>query len=263
MQKEKGQNKKWFLVAGIFIFLILAFALNFVNVSEPTQKIPTTITGQSIIADMFTDWSSGGLKVSIAKYFFWIIVTMLVTTILNFAKFPKNGFIQFILGLIISFLATAYITPDEVFAALTLYTALGLTLSVVLPFFIIIFFSAMLLSNEKISDISIGRVVMQVMLWLFFTGFISYKLIAGHIGGEQISRDATVVLFTVLVLSLLILIFNKQFRSWIRSIGLELRSAEQQRIRHDQREAAKQQAEAAAQAHAATVQHRRLDRRIR
>ncbi|MBW6442771.1 hypothetical protein K0A97_03275 [Patescibacteria group bacterium] len=263
MQKEKGQNKKWFLVAGIFIFLILAFALNFVNVSEPTQKIPTTITGQSIIGDMFTDWSSGSLDVTIAKYLFWIIVAMLVTAALSFARFPPNGFIQFILGIIVSFLATAYITPDEVFVVLTSYTALGLTLVSILPFVIIIFFSAMLLSNENINDLSIGRIMMQIMLWLFFIGFLIYKLVAGYTGGEEMSLGARIVLFAVLGLSGLILVFNRRFRTWIRRFGLEIRSAEQQRIRHDQREAARQQAEAAAQAHAATVQHRRQDRRRR
>jgi hypothetical protein len=222
--KKKNSYGKKYLAIGIIAVFIFAFALNFVNVSQPSEQIPNTITGHSIIGDLFANWSGGNLDVNIAKYLFWIILTLFIFSALHFAKFPDNSFLQFLLGISISFLATAYITPAEVFTALTTYTALGLTLSVIAPFLVMIFFSAMLLSNEKISQMTIAKIMLEVMLWLFFVGFLIYKLITGY-SGHELSRGMMIVMFVVLGLSGLILVFNKNFRKWVRGLGIEIMKA--------------------------------------
>lgn len=222
--KKKNSYDKKYLAIGIIAVFVFAFLLNFVNVSQPSEQIPNTITGHSIMGDLFANWSGGNLDVNIAKYLFWIILTLFVFSALHFAKFPDNSFIQFLLGIIISFLATAYITPEEVFTILTTYTALGLTLSVIVPFLIMIFFSAMLLSNEKISHMTIAKIMMEVMLWLFFICFLIYKLITGY-SGHELSTGMQIVMFAVLGISGLILVFNKGFRNWVRGLGIEIMKA--------------------------------------
>ena len=107
---------------------------------------------------------------------------------------------------------------------MTAYSAAGLTLSVIIPFIVLLFFSSMLLSNEKISSMTIGKVIVEVALWLLFVGFMIYKLIAGY-PGVSLSSGTAIVMLAVLGISLLILLFNKNFRKWVRSIGLEIRSA--------------------------------------
>ena len=209
--KKKDSHNKQLLAIGIIAFFVFAFALNFVNVSQPSEQIPNTITGHSIVGDLFANWGKGNLDINIAKYLFWIILTLFV-------------FIQFLLGITISFLATAYITPKEVFTILTTYTALGLTLSVIVPFLIIIFFSAMLLSNEKISHMTIAKIMMEVMLWLFFIGFLIYKLITGY-SEQELSTGMQIVMFAVLGISGLILGFNKKFRKWVMGLGIEIMKA--------------------------------------
>lgn len=222
--KKKDSHNKQLLAIGIIAFFVFAFALNFVNVSQPSEQIPNTITGHSIVGDLFANWGKGNLDINIAKYLFWIILTLFVFSALHFAKFPDNNFIQFLLGITISFLATAYITPKEVFTILTTYTALGLTLSVIVPFLIIIFFSAMLLSNEKISHMTIAKIMMEVMLWLFFIGFLIYKLITGY-SEQELSTGMQIVMFAVLGISGLILGFNKKFRKWVMGLGIEIMKA--------------------------------------
>jgi len=222
--KKKNSYDKKYLAIGIIVVFVFAFLLNFVNVSQPSEQIPNTITGHSIIGDLFANWSGGNLDVNIAKYLFWIILTLFIFSALHFAKFPDNSFIQFLLGITIAFLSTAYITPEEVFTILTTYTALGLTLSVIVPFLILIFFSAMLLSNEKISHMTIAKIMMEVMLWPFFIGFLIYKLITGY-SGHELSTGMQIVMFAVLGISGLILLFNKNFRKWVRSLGIEIMKA--------------------------------------
>ena len=245
--KKDSWNKK-LLIINIILLFVFTFVLSFINVPQFSGQIPNTITGNAvesgpecrgpnckvvdktakgqygIIGDLFATWGEGNLDVNIAKYLFWIIIMLFIFSSLNFAKIPENGFLQFLLAIIISFLATAYITPEEVFTVLTTYTALGLTLSVIVPFIILIFFSAMLLSNEKISQMTVAKVMMEVMLWLFFVAFLLYKLIVGY-SGHELSTGMRIVMFGVLILSGGILVINKHFRKWVRELGTELKRA--------------------------------------
>ncbi len=164
------------------------------------------------------------MDINIAKYLFWIILTVLIFSSLNFAKFPDSTFLQGLLAIPIGFLFTAYITPSELFTVLTAYSAAGLTLSVIIPFIVLLFFSSMLLSNEKISSMTVGKVIVEVSLWLLFVGFMIYKLIAGY-PEVSLSSGVAIVMFAVLGLSLLVLVFNKAFRGWVRGIGIELKRA--------------------------------------
>lgn len=239
--KKKDSHEKQILAISIIAFFVFAFALNFVNVSQSSAQSPNIITGYSILGNLFTNWSGGNLDVSIAKYLFWIILTLFIFSVLNFAKFPTYGVLQFLIAIAVSFLSTAYLTPAEIFTILTTYSALGLTLSVIVPFLIIIFFSAMLLSNEKLSQMTIAKVMMEVMIWLFFVGFLIYKLITGY-AGHELSGGMRIVIFGVLVISGLILMFNKSFRKWVRDLGIEIMKAKgdmKRTVAHEDKEFSK------------------------
>lgn len=251
MKKKKGVRKKKIskkkfddkrlLAIVIATFIVFAFALNFVHVGEMGV---TGYATEGFISNMFADWSTGNMDVNIAKYLLWIMVTLLIFSVLNYAKFPGNTGLQWLLAIPIGFLSVAYITPAEIFTTLTAYSALGLTLAVIMPFVILLFFSSMLLSNEKISKMSVGKIMFEVMLWLFFVGFLIYKLIAGYGEGIKMSSGMMIVMFIVMGLSGMILVFNKNFRKWVRGLGLELRSAKAE----VQREERKQEKEAGREA---------------
>jgi len=219
-QVEKWSSYQIAIFAGLFVLAILL-----INVSNYTTST-ANVTGHatSFISDLFTQWSAGDLDINIAKYLFLIMLTALIFASLSFAKFPNSTFLQAILALPIGFLATAYITPSELFTILTSYSALGLTLGVIIPFVIMLFFSAMLLSNENIRGMTVAKMILQVALWVLFCGFLVYKLIAGY-PGVSLSSGASIIIFIVLGLSLAILFLNKYFRKWIRTLGLEIRHA--------------------------------------
>ncbi|VVB83266.1 Uncharacterised protein [uncultured archaeon] len=194
---------------------------------------PTIGAGTSFISDLFTQWSAGQLDVNIAKYLFWLMLTGLIWGALSFAKFPPSGVFQALIAIPVSFLATAYITPTEVFTILTSYTALGITLTFILPFIILLFVSAMLLSNEKIRQMSIPKIMMEVFLWIFYMVVLGYKLIAGLISG-QIQLGLTlpiIIMMAVFLISLLIVVFNSKFRNWMWKIGNDIRRAQAEAAR--------------------------------
>jgi len=66
--------------------------------------------------------------------------------------------------------------------------------------------------------------MMEVMIWLFFVGFLIYKLIVGY-SGHELSGGMQIVMFAVLGISGLILVFNKGFRKWVRGLGIEIMKA--------------------------------------
>ena len=189
--------------------------------------------GTSFISDLFTQWSAGQLDINIAKYLFWLMLTGLIWGALSFAKFPPSGVFQALIAIPVGFLATAYITPTEVFTILTSYTALGITLTFILPFIILLFVSAMLLSNDKIRQMSIPKIMMEVFLWVFYLVVLVYKMIAGLVGGQlQLGLTLPImIMMAVFLISLLIVVFNSKFRNWMWRIGNDIRRAQAEAAR--------------------------------
>ena len=200
---------------------------------------PTIGAGTSFISDLFTQWSAGQLDINIAKYLFWLMLTGLIWGALSFAKFPPSGVFQALIAIPVGFLSTAYITPTEVFTILTSYTALGITLTFILPFIILLFVSAMLLSNDKIRQMSIPKIMMEVFLWVFYLVVLVYKMIAGLVNG-QLQLGLTlpiIIMMAVFLISLLIVVFNSKFRNWMWRIGNDIRRAQAEAARVEAEEA--------------------------
>ncbi len=233
--KKKYVNTRTLAVVGVAFFLVFAFLLTVVNVSR--ENLTGYATETNFISEFFTKWSGGNLDINIAKYLFWITIMLLIFSALKFANFPdtgkSSGFFQFLIALIVSFLATAFITPEEVFVMLVSYSALGLMLGSILPFIVMIFFSAMLVSNEKIKTMSVGKMMLEVVLWFMWVGFLVYRFIKLWVERGSLAviwQGGGIVMIVVFFLSLIILILNKSFRKWIRNFGVEIIKAKEEVI---------------------------------
>ncbi|MCK4647390.1 hypothetical protein KAT24_00480 [Candidatus Pacearchaeota archaeon] len=232
-KKKNSFNNKKLLAISIAAFFILAIALAFVNVPQNASVTGRQVNGeedsgkiQSAIKGMFDKWEGGEqFDANIIKYIFWFTILILVVGALSFINFPKSGFLRFLLGLGVSFLTVIYITPGELYNILAAYTALGLTLTSVLPFIVMLGTSAMLVSNEKISEMNPGKILLEVGLWVVWSLFLLYRLIKlwAEKGTYMIFKEGGFVLIIILALSVLIIVFNKPFRDWISKIGLEVR----------------------------------------
>jgi hypothetical protein len=226
-------------ILAVFAVFVLSVALHPAtgNVISGQADAPTGSStlgaGTSFISDLFTQWQAGQLDVNIAKYLFWLMLTGLIWGALSFAKFPEKGVFQALIAIPVGFLVTAYITPTEVFTILTSYTALGITLSFLVPFMILLFVSAMLTSNEKIKQMSVPKVMLETFLWIFYIVILGYKMISGLVQGE-IKLELTLpilIMIGVFGISCLIVVFNSRFRRWMWNIGLDIRKAQAEAAR--------------------------------
>lgn len=217
----------------IGVFLIAIIALSYVD----TGVTGFTITGQQshsladletgasgaakdaggFIAGMFAEWERGNIDINIAKYLLFWILFILIFGILTLGKFSKATW-RVLLALPVSFLAVAYLTPAEVFLILTSYTSLGITLSVVLPFLIMIFGTSMLAQGKP----TVMKIVLMVFSWALFTVIMAYKLIAFWAEGTRLASIAGLIMLGIFALSLFITIFNKNLRGWFVNIGKEV-----------------------------------------
>jgi hypothetical protein len=253
---HKKQNKSSrylrFLPAAFILVVLVVLVLSVVihpatgnaisgNADLAPSGSSTLGAGTNFISDLFTQWQGGNLDVNIAKYLFWLMLTGLIWGALSFAKFPPAGIFQALIAIPVGFLATAYITPTEIFTILTSYTALGITLSFVLPFMIMLFVSAMLLSNETVRQMSIPKVLLEVFLWIFYLIILGYKLIEGLVSGQiEFGLSLTVVImFGIFLITLIIVTFNKRFRNYMWDLGNDIRRAQARAATTEAAEAAR------------------------
>ena len=177
---------------------------------------------------------------TIIKYVFWIAVFFVLFGALRFANFPpskvksdgtkKGNFLQFVLALTISFVGLAFLTPPQILALATGYQAAMVAVVAILPFIALLFISISLISNEKLSQMAIAKVMAQLALWLFYVLFMIYFLFVG-IGSEKVDAGINVITLLILIpmtAGLLLLIFNKPFRDFVWKVGNDIRIAKVQ-----------------------------------
>lgn len=204
-KKSEKYSEKRLMALAVGIFVFAAIALSFVGVPDTVS-----ITGE-ITADFLSGWESGNLDISIAKYLFFLLILGLIFSILRFTGF-FNGLMCFILSTIVSFLSIAYVTPEELYAIVMTYSALGLTLMIFVPFIIFVLFSAMLLVpfSLKHRELTIypdrGKTKMfQYLivsaLWLMYLGVLVYLAISwsDKISGAVVSIMAIVAIISMVL----------------------------------------------------------------
>lgn len=168
---EKNMKKAFVIsVLGMFMFI---FAVSFVSAANP-------------IGDWFTNWEDADMSPNVAKYLLWALVSMVVYSVGS--KIPglsgmftggKEG-LGMIFSAIVGFLSMAYITPDEVYALMISYSALGFVVGGAIPFLILIAFTFTLGTDETggAKQMLANKAVAWVM-WVGFFGFIVYKTFLG------------------------------------------------------------------------------------
>ncbi|PIN90318.1 hypothetical protein COU60_01860 [Candidatus Pacearchaeota archaeon CG10_big_fil_rev_8_21_14_0_10_34_76] len=165
------------------------------------------------VKDMFASWQDGDLSINIAKYVFWLLLTLVIFSILLYIPFlTKLGKWNFLLAVLIAFLSTAYLTPSDVYSALASYGALGIVLSAAIPFVILLFFSIQI-SKEG----GAGGKILSKFIWAAFVLFLVWKLFQGAFfceidGGRCISLwEGGAYLLFIIGSILWIFFFEKMF----------------------------------------------------
>lgn len=198
------------------------------------------------VKDMFAKWEEGELSVNIAKYLFFAMLIILVYAIIGSIPILKDmggpdfgWFLKLILSVIIGFLATAYLTPSEVYAMLASYSAMGFVLAAGLPFVILIFFTI-----EISKTGGAGGKLFAKLMWFAFIAFLTYKLIAGWADPNNplTGGMALAYLIAIFLALVYILFFNKVLlKMWFKE---EIETVQERLRRNLELQQAKRKAEA-------------------
>lgn len=185
------------------------------SVEEEDSWSTPLVQGNTVwdpVADMFSNWSEGRISINIAKYIFFFMIFIILFAVAGFLPFfegEKTFGIRVIFSLLVAFLATAYITPEEVFVLLTSYTALGLAIGSIIPFIFLFFLTVK--ASEKGGPV----VFLQYFSWLAFTTWMVYKFIL-LVGGDRPDFVGVTVLWIHGILTLIgvsMIAFNRQIRN--------------------------------------------------
>jgi len=161
-------------------------------------------SGTIPITDFFADWQSGDINTGLAKVLFLILLSLVIYSVVETIPFlgkDRNVAVKVIVTAIVAFFATAYLTPQEIYAIILSYTSLGFVLAALIPFVILVFFSITLAKEH-----GGGAKVFLKVVWVAFIFFLIYKLILFWMQGN-ISTTLFIGYLLMIILSILYIFF--------------------------------------------------------
>ena len=134
-------HKKQVLFLGIVSLLFLSFFIGVVSAAG--FSLSNSSTWGSALSTSLTKWATSGegLDGALLKILFFILIAILVFGVLGTTGIVTGNGANWAIIIIVSFIATAYITPQQFYALGVEYSALGLSLSAILQFLILAFFT--------------------------------------------------------------------------------------------------------------------------
>jgi len=235
-------KKKLFAVSMIF-FAFFVLALSVISIAE------ISITGYAATNQTIFQKATGLLEGGIIhpvflRWTLFITLAFLIHGIFSAANFPfKGGLLNFILSMLIAFIATAMVKGTDLTALIQNYGAIGYVLIAVLPLAAMFLFTSQLLQGGR--TITPGRVIFQFIIWFYYAMFSFYLFISyfldkvvnnnlelkniftGDFWVTLFAKDgfATTLITFSAIIPIIVLVWNATFRNWVRTIGRELHVA--------------------------------------
>lgn len=210
----------------ILVILILAIVL-LLAIQNPLTG--NTITGrqveQSASAQVFIDplvdlvdgWTQGRIAETSAKFLFLILVILFIWSILDQVHLFGGGKAQLFIAIIVGFLSTVYIAPQDVWVILVGYNALGATLLTLIPFAILALYTF-----RVVEDNDAKKVTLQKVIWGMFTLFLVYFYINGWIQNKITGFSGLGIAYLIATLSAaLVFFFNSALVSQLAKMHVE------------------------------------------
>jgi len=203
----------------IFVFIFLGLILAGFLISVVSAAIEDPNTWGASIKSTIKAWGEGkdiGLSPNVLKVLFFILIALLVYSAFEMSGMIKSGFTMWAIAIVVSFIATAYITPEQFYALGTEYGVMGLTLSAFLPFLILSFFT---LAAAK--QPSADKIFLDAILWWFFFIFLLIRTISIWVGHTTITKEEAGTTFYLVVITFgagAIALFNKSIVNFLIGI---------------------------------------------
>jgi len=197
------KNTKKILAFSILAMFIVIFISGVVSAAEPTDIL-------NPIGNWFTSWEEGeNFSANIAKYLFWALVSIVIYSVSSKIPgletiFKGSKWLGWVFSIIIGFLSMAYITPDEVFAMMGSYSALGFVIGGALPFIILIFFTINLASESSNTNAAkrLSTRLLAMGMWTIFTVFLFTRAIGSPDQGNPLLEWILVTLSVAITIAM-------------------------------------------------------------
>jgi len=158
-------------------------------------------------------WQQGNLDASITKVIFFFLLALIFYSTLS-ALFGKLKTSFIIISVIVAFLATAYITPVQVLAAVQGYGAMGLTVLIAVP---VVFFANLTFQAAKSGGSN--AIVIQYFAWLLFLVIWLWKLVS-FLFSSSPTKDYGIlwILIIGVLIGLVFVVFNGPIYDWLSGL---------------------------------------------
>lgn len=203
-------KKESWKILGLLLISIMLISLvaNFVAAQTAFERF----LGEQASA-IFSDWFTGeNFNLNIAKVLLTILVAMIVYSVAQ--NIPGLGdffqgdkwWVGVIFSAIVGFLGMAFVTPEEVFAILTSYSAMGFALSIALPFIILVVFTGSLAADQGgDSTQNFMKKMAAWVVWAAFLVFIIIRIISMWVGAKNIPVSVRWLTYFALIFTIIAL----------------------------------------------------------
>ncbi|MGV8142746.1 MAG: hypothetical protein ACP5NS_03875 [Candidatus Pacearchaeota archaeon] len=200
-------------IFGVFVVsLMLLSLLSFVVTAQTSQP-----SGESILDKVLSGSSAASSSLGsqidkinqegFQRFLLLLIVILVVYSVFGFLPFFSNKkLVTFIASVAVGILSVWYLSPDEITASVFSYGALGITLSVLLPFF------ALFVISKRSADS--GYTFLSRFLWVAFVIVLAMR----YLTAENLGTFATILFPLLIIASLLMVVLERYiFRSLAKS----------------------------------------------
>jgi len=226
-RKMHSYEKKIILpcLAILFVFSFLAIFVSFNNSPTVTGHDVVNIFNLGEEGSVSTEGAGSGSglistenNLIVARYLLFLMLTMVIYWILGSLVNAIGTFPKLLFSAIVGYLSVAFISLQEIYSLMITYSALGATLSVFVPFALIIMFSSKLVTE---GILSVGKVIVQRGVWIIYGVFLAYYAFAtmsfdrGVLGASPVLNILIILIF---VFTAFAIVFNKQTVKWMRKM---------------------------------------------
>jgi len=208
---KRALNKRVLILS--LVLLVLIINLTLINAAP---KDDVTNFFSSIFSDSGMSWYQAWSLYS-AQGLLWILVVLIIWAISDAIPFLENAnpLVRLAISAVIGALSVLYLTPEEVFTALMGYEALGVSLTTILPFVILLVIT--IKWNVKYPQYSFFSSIAWIAYLVAYLIKYSLSLFAWWTGGVDPNGIGTFGLFFIGItgiISLLMIFLGRVIAGW-------------------------------------------------
>ncbi len=177
--------------------------------------------------DFFKVWEKGeGFNnQALPKYLLWLLLGLIIYSILEesglmpLGTYGGTNFVTILASAIISFLATAYITPDEVYLLISSYNAMGIAILTILPIIILGLFNL-----KAIQQFDPKKSWLARLAWTIYGFVLLFRVFYWYSNGDwanKLNETSKFILLLSLGIAALFAIAGGFINGWMRKTYLK------------------------------------------